>query len=69
MCVGRAEDQAVLNDEGGDPEVVRRDRASLPLQIAVQSGVVMRCLFIRQQQADLRLPQEFPVGQSGPESP
>jgi len=42
LPVARAEDDVVLEDEGRDPDVVRRNRRSLVAELAEGRGVVVR---------------------------
>lgn len=60
MCVGRAEDEIVLNDEGGDPEIVCRDGGTFLTQLQVEVRVVMRRLIVRQQDRDAGTVEEAP---------
>lgn len=44
--------QIVLEDQGGQPQVIRGDRRALLSQLAVQRRIVMRCLIIGKKHHD-----------------
>lgn len=49
MGVGGAEDEIVLEDQSGDPEVVGRDGGTLVPKLEVELSVVMRGLLVGQE--------------------
>ena len=58
MPIGSAQNQSVLNDEGRDSEVVRRNGGALPAKLKIEPGIVMRRLFVGQEDGDPGTAQE-----------
>jgi hypothetical protein len=58
--VAGVEPQVVLQDERGDPEVVRRNRGSLHLELAKDRGIALRGAVIRVEHADAVFHEEAP---------
>jgi hypothetical protein len=52
VAVSAEKQQIVLDDERGDPEVVRGNGRPLASQLVPQTGVLVRCVFIRPQNTD-----------------
>src|SRR5688572_14298977 len=52
--VARVERQAVLHDQGGDPQVVLGDRCALATELLVQRGVAVCRLIIGEQRLHVR---------------
>ena len=52
------EDERMLQDQGCDPHIVRRDRGALLTQLPINSGVVMRRLLVGIEQADTGLQEK-----------
>ena len=58
MPIGSAEDQVVLDDQGRDPEVVRRNGRALPAELEMELGIVVRRPFIGQEDGNPGTAQE-----------
>ena len=58
MRVTGEQDERMLQDEGCDPHVVRRDGSALLSQLAVNGGVMMGRLFIGIEHTDAGLQQK-----------
>jgi len=58
VCVAGTQDKGMLQDEGCDPHVIRRDGSALFSQLPVHSTIVMRCLFVGVENAHTGLEQE-----------
>ncbi len=70
--VASEEREMVLDDEGGDPEVVRGDRGALSAQLMEEPSVVMCGLFIGEQYVDAGAVEEADEVRfvlSGPSAP
>ena len=60
MTIACVQHEAVLEHEGGDPEIIRWHRRSPTAQLGERSRVVKRGLFIRTEHGDSGLGQETP---------
>jgi hypothetical protein len=60
VAVAGAEQEVVLEDEGGDPQVVGGNGRSLAPELAEDRGVVMGRLFVGENDANAGLHQETP---------
>ena len=58
MCVAGKKDKRILQDEGGDPQIVRRDGGTLLTQLPVNGGVMMRRLLVGIEHADTGLQEK-----------
>ena len=66
MGIRRTEDGAVLNDESGDPEVVRGNGGAFLPELQIELGVLMRRLFVRQQDGNAgTLEKSLEIGRVG----
>ncbi|HUF60957.1 MAG TPA: hypothetical protein VMN36_02685 [Verrucomicrobiales bacterium] len=60
MGIRGAKDEIMLNDEGGNPQIVRWYGHTLFPKLEVELRIVMRCLFIRQEDGGAWAVQESP---------
>lgn len=58
MTVSRVQDHVVLEDEGGDPHVVRGDGLALAAELAEHGSEVMGRGLVRDQDGDTGTPEE-----------
>ena len=58
MRVAGKQNERMLQDQGRDPHIVRRDRRTLLSQLPVNSAVLMSCLFVGVQHANAGLQEK-----------
>ncbi len=58
MRIAGTQDKRMLQDEGGNPHIVGRDRSALLPQLPVNGAVMVRCLFIGVEHTDAGLQQK-----------
>ena len=58
VTIGRAENQGKLNRQGCDPQVIRRYGRSLVAELQIELRIVVRRLFVRQQDGNAGTVQE-----------
>ncbi len=60
MRVAGKENERMLQDQGSDPHIIRRDGSALLSQLPVNGGIMVRCLFIGVEHAYAGLEQKSP---------